>query len=137
MKKPRITLTLTMALLLLLATAVSAFAKSANAKPTFGMLYYEGDTVRTIVTPSSSPHEGRDPLFMVTNGAEGQLGIAGVAPGDRDYHGGQWAVYKVTWNDGFTPELLTSAQEVHDAATAGEVTVVRDAVADFKCPIQP
>lgn len=137
MKKSRISLMLTMALLLLMATAVSAFAKSDKANVSFGMLYYEGETVRTIVTPSSSPHEGRDPLFMVMNGVEGQLGIAGVAPGDRGYHGGQWAVYEVVWNDGYTPELLKSAQDVHDAKAAGKVMVVRNSDADFKCPIQP
>ncbi len=46
----------------------------------------------------------------MTNGAAGQLGIAGVAPGSADYHGGAWAVNLVTFNAGVMPYLLTSAQ---------------------------
>jgi hypothetical protein len=120
---------------LFLGTALSAFADSPNATVGFGTLFYNGGTVRTVVVPSAFPNSGTDPFFKVTNGAAGQLGIAGVAPGSADYHGGAWAVNLVTFN--VAPYLLTSAQAVQTAATAGDVTVTRVPAADFRCPVQP
>jgi len=73
----------------------------------------------------------------VTNGVEGQLGIAGVAPGDGPYHGGAWALNLVTFNQSVTPYLLTSDEAVFMAEAAGDVTVTRTPDADFRCPIQP
>lgn len=122
---------------LLLGTAVSGFADSANAAVGFGTLFYNGGTIHTVVTPSAFPNSGTDPFFKVTNGAAGQLGIAGVAPGTADYHGGAWAVSIVHFNSGVTPYLLTSAQAVQTAAAAGDVTVTRAPAADFRCPVQP
>jgi len=122
---------------LFLGTALSAAADSSNAAVGFGMLFFNGGTVRTVVVPAAFPNSGTDPFFKVTNGAAGQLGIAGVAPGSADYHGGAWAVNSVTFKAGITPYLLTSAQAVQTAATAGHVTVTRVPSADFRCPVQP
>ncbi len=107
------------------------------AKPGFGNLYYNGNIVRTVVAPSAFPNEGVDNFYKVTNGASGQLGVAGVAPGSPDYHGGQWKVYTVTFNSGVTPYLLTSEGVVQAALSATDVTVTRVSSADFLCPIQP
>jgi hypothetical protein len=122
---------------LLLGTALSAFADSPNAAVGFGTLFFNGGTIHTVVAPAAFPNAGLDPFFKVTNGAQGQLGIAGVAPGSPDYHGGAWAVNLVAFNPGVTPHLLTSAQAVQDAAAAGDVTVTRVPAADFRCPVQP
>lgn len=122
---------------LLLGTGLSAFADSSNAAVGFGTLYYNGGTIHTVVPPAAFPNSGRDPFYKVTNGAVGQLGIAGVAPGTADYHGGAWAVNLVTFNTGVTPFLLTSAAAVQTAAAAGDVTVTRNPSADFRCPVQP
>ncbi|MGD8432460.1 MAG: hypothetical protein PVG23_07810 [Nitrosopumilaceae archaeon] len=103
------------------------------ATPTFGMLYYEGDTVRTIIPPSET-NKGLDDLYIVTNGVQGQLGIASVAPGDRDYHGGHWIVNEVEFS--VEPYSLTSEADVLAAEMAGDVTVTRN-VGSFLCPIQP
>ena len=111
--------------------ASSAFA----ATPTFGMLYYEGEIVRTVIPPSEAKR-GLDDLYAVTNGITGQLAIAAVAPGDKDYHGGQWTVNEVTFVEGVTAYSLTSEQAVLDAEAAGDVTIDRN-VAAFLCPIQP
>ena len=72
----------------------------------------------------------------MTNPAAGQL-IAGEAPGDPGYNGGSWAVFEVTFNEGVTPYLLTSDEAVFAADAAGDVTVVRNGGADFRCPVQP
>jgi hypothetical protein len=89
--------------------------------------------VRTIVPPAETPKEGVDDLYAIPN----QLAVAAVAPGDPDYHGGKWAVHSVSWNEGVTPYLLTSADAVLAAAAAGDITITRVPQNDFKCPIQP
>ena len=122
---------------LLLGTALSAFADSPNAAVGFGTLFYNGGTIHTVIPPAAFPNSGTDPFYKLTTGAAGQLGIAGVAPGTADYHGGAWAVNLVTFNAGVTPYLLTSAAAVQAAAAAGDVTVTRVPAADFRCPVQP
>ena len=117
----------------LVLPVTSAFA----ATPGFGNLYYNGTIVRTVISPAAFPNEGRDNFYKVTNGATGQLGIAAVAPGSSDYHGGHWKVFTVSFNSGVTPVLLTSEQAVLSAQNTGMVTVTRNAAADFLCPVQP
>jgi hypothetical protein len=110
---------------------------SAQASVGTGLLFHDGTTIRTVVVPVSIPDQGTDPFYQVTNGAAGQLGIAGVAPGDGPYHGGAWQVFAVTFNQGVTPYLLTSDEAVFAAKAAGDVTVTRVDAADFRCPVQP
>jgi hypothetical protein len=114
---------------------VLVLAGPAGAQTGKGQLYLDGDVVGTVVNPAALPSGGTDPFFMVTNGASGQLGIAGVGPGQPGYTGGDWAVYLVTFNAGVTPYLLTSDEAVDAAEDAGDVTVTRDPPADFRCPI--
>src|SRR2546422_6804668 len=130
--------TLTMAFFSALVIAlVLPVTPAFAATPGFGNLYYNGTIVRTVVPPAAFPNEGRDNFYKVTNGATGQLGIAAVAPGSSDYHGGPWKVFPVTFNSEITPVLLTSEQAGLSAPNAGMVTVTRNAAADFLCPIQP
>lgn len=124
-----------MAALMIMALAVPVLADSGNVNVGFGQLFYEGETVRTVVPPAASPQMGRDNLYVIMEGANDQLPVAAVAPGDRDYHGGKWAFHSVTWN--VEPYLLGSEGDVEDAEAAGDVTITRVAANDFKCPIQP
>jgi hypothetical protein len=129
------------AMRLLLATAIAAGAALLIALPAMattgkGQLFHDGTVVGTVVTPSPiAAGSGTDPFYNVTNGAGGQLGIAGVAPGDGPYHGGSWQVYLVTFNPAVTPYLLTSDEAVIAAKAAGDVTVTRAGDADFRCPV--
>ena|SRR5438128_1904372 len=126
---------LTLATLLVIGTALLA-ALPATATTGKGQLFHDGSVVGTVVTPSPiADGSGTDPFYKVTNGATGQLGIAGVAPGDGPYHGGDWQVYLVTFNADVTPYLLTSDEAVAAAKAAGYVTVTRAAGADFRCPV--
>ncbi len=101
-----------------------------------GCCFYEGREVRTVVPPAASPRRGRDNFYGFPGGAaEGQKGVVAVAPGDTDYHGGQWAFHAVVWN--VPAYVLTSETAVLAARDAGHVTVTRVAQNDFKCPIQP
>ncbi len=122
-------------LMLTLALLLVAVAPAFAARPGFGNLYYNGEVVRTIVPPASNPQEGRDNFYVATNGVQGQLGIAAVAPGDTDYHGGHWAFHSVTWTG--APHLLTSEADVLAAEAAGYLTITRMPDLEFKCPIQP
>src|SRR5881398_2212129 len=124
-----------LALALILGTVVLAGSAEASASTGKGKLFHDGAVVGTVVVPASIPKEGTDPFYVVTNGAEGQLGIAGVAPGDGPYHGGSWQVYLVTFNPGVTPYLLTSDEAVFAAKAVGDVTVTRVGDADFRCPV--
>jgi hypothetical protein len=114
---------------------LSMAAVLATAKAGFGQLYYDGRVVRTVVPPAANPHTGIDNLYVIMAGADGQIPVAAVAPGDRNYHGGKWAFHSVTWNT--TPYLVTSEAEVRMAESLGDVTVMRIPGNDFKCPIQP
>ena len=128
----------TKAVFALLAVALALPVTSVfAATPGFGNLYYNGTIVRTVVPPSAFPNEGQDNFYKVTNGASGQLGIAAVAPGSADYHGGHWKVFTVTFHEGVTHVLLTSEQAVLAAQSAGMATVTRNSAADFLCPVQP
>ena len=123
----------------LFMVSIIVFGTLANAKNQpaagFGELYYDGTIVRTVVPPATMSKPGRDDFYVVMNGVEGQLGIAAVAPGDKDYHGGKWAFHSVMWTT--DPYLLTSEEDVLNAQTAGDVVVMRISQNDFKCPIQP
>jgi len=110
---------------------------SAHAAAGQGLLFHDGNTVRTVVNEAAMPMGGTDPFYAVTNGAEGQLGIAGVAPGDGPYHGGAWAMNLVTFGDGVTPYLLTSDEAVFDAEAAGDVSITSTPDMDFRCPVLP
>ena len=118
------------------ALAASVAALPASATTGKGELFHDGSIVGTVVTPAPiAAGSGTDPFFKVTNGAAGQLGIAGVSPGDGPYHGGSWQVYLVTFNPGVTHYLLTSDEAVIAAKAAGDVTVARVGDADFRCPV--
>lgn len=129
-KMKRIVLLLMVGLLVGLLPAPTAAAKAGK-----GLLFYDGETVRTVVPPAAMPKLGTDNFYAVMDGADGQLGIAATAPGDKDYRGGKWAFHSVTWN--VDPYLLTSEAAVFAAETAGDVSVTRVPANDFKCPIQP
>lgn len=114
-----------------LAILITSVTPALSARPGFGMLYYEGEVVRTIVPPAAITREGIDNLYVIPD----QLAVAAVAPGDRDYHGGKWAFHSVEWN--VTPYTLTSEEDVLAAEDAGDITITRVPENDFKCPIQP
>ena len=126
-----------LAAILIAEVAFSALsATSALASTTQGNLFFNGQVVRTVVTPAAVPNGGTDPFYEVSGGLAGQLGIVGDGPSSPDYRGGLWAVNDVTFTPGTTPFLLTSAQAVLTAQSLGEVTVTRNPAADFRCPIQ-
>ena len=85
--------------------------------------------------PASTPQQGRDNFYAISNGLATQKGVVAVAPGDSNYHGGHWKFHTVTFV--VAPYLLTSEGAVLAAAAAGDVTITRVPENDFRCPIQP
>ena len=131
LKRARVAVTAAVAVGLL--TAIGS-QTAFGAEPGFGRLYLDGHVVGTVVPPASlTPGTGRDPFYKVTNGVPGQLGIAGVGPGEPGFHGGDWEVFTVTFK--VAPYLLTSGSAVAAAAAKGDVTVTRQPAQDFRCPI--
>ena len=126
-----------LAVSMIVGVVVIGASVPASASTGKGNLFHDGAVVGTVVVPAHvATGSGSDPFYEVTNGAAGQLGIAGVAPGDGPYHGGDWQVWLVTFKDGVTPPyLLTSDEAVAAAQAAGDVTVTRAPAADFRCPI--
>ena len=67
-------------------------------------------------------------IYVFQNGVEGmgpfgyQPDVFASVPGDEAYSPLQ-SVHLVTWNEGATPRVLRSAEEVHEAAKRGEVTI--------------
>ena len=74
-------------------------------KPNFSAaLYADGEvwgTKGTTDLPPPNEHnlQSFDKLFMITNGAPGQLPVAEAAPGNPQYNGGRWFTHIVTWTE--------------------------------------
>lgn len=116
--------------------AVATLVAAPVSAKSFGMLYAEDEVFRTFENPARvDPGTGTDPIYTFENSTNpDQLSVARYAPGQGS-HGGRWAVYHVTWTTGDRSTLITSYDELMDHQ--GEVSIVRDEAADFRCPILP
>lgn len=117
--------------------AVMAVAGPVGAK-TFGTIYANDMAYRAFGNASNVPDgTGTDPFATFTNSANGaQVGVAEFAPGIIGHHGGRWAVYRASFTDQGDPTtLVTSWGQLQDLVDAGDVTLMRDAPADFRCPV--
>jgi hypothetical protein len=105
----------------------------------FGAVYVDDAVYRVFGNAATVPDgTGTDPFATFTNSTNGdQRGVAQFAPGSpTGHHGGRWAVYRATWTASGNPaELVTSWGELQDLVAAGEISLVRDAAADFRCPV--
>jgi hypothetical protein len=127
--RTRLTLATILTALLAMALATPAAAKD------FGTIYVDGAPYRTFGTPARvDPGTGTDPIVSFSNFDQG--GVALQAPG-RGSHGGRWEVWVATWDDPADARLVTSFGEVMDLVEAGDLTLVRNPSADFRCPILP
>ena len=114
-------------------TVGSAFA--GNGPPHVGF-YIDGATYLTVGTPTDffgtgAPASTFDTIYDL--GGNGVLNVAEAKPGDRDFNGGRWMVFPVTWH--VAPYQLTSAEAVLAAADAGQLTVATAPAKEFFCPV--
>ena len=118
--------------------AVLAVAGPASAR-TFGAVYVDGAVYRVFGNAANVPDgTGTDPFVTFTNSTNpAQLGVAEFAPGSpTGHHGGRWAVHRATWTASGDPTtLVTSWEDLEHYVATGELTLVRDAAADFRCPV--
>ncbi len=124
--------------LLLALTAALAVAVPVGAR-TFGAAYVDDMVYRVFGNKANVPDgTGTDPFAIFTNSTNAdQLGVAEFAPGSpTGHHGGRWAVYRATWTEtGDASTLVTSWDALQMYVASGELMVVRDAAADFRCPV--
>ena len=105
----------------------------------FGAIYANDLVYRVFGNAANVPDgTGTDPFATFTNSTNvAQRGVAEFAPGSpTGHHGGRWAVYRATWVDGAdASELVTSWSELQSLVASGDLLLVRDAPADFRCPV--
>ena len=119
---------------MLAATAITGTVAARD----FGAIYANDALYRTFGNPANVPDgTGTDPFATFTNSTNpAQLGVAAFAPGSpTGHHGGRWAVYRATWTSGDPSTLVTSWTELQSYVASGELSLVRDAAADFRCPV--
>jgi hypothetical protein len=105
---------------------------------TFGAVYANDQIYRVFGNAANVPDgSGTDPFATFTNSANAdQKGVAEFAPGSpTGHHGGRWAVYRATWTSGNASTLVTSWSQLESLVSSGNITLVRDAAADFRCPV--
>jgi hypothetical protein len=104
----------------------------------FGAVYVNDAIYRVFGNAANVPDgTGTDPFATFTNSTNpDQRGVAEFAPGSpTGHHGGRWAVYRATWTSGDSSELVTSWSELQSYVASGALSLVRDAAADFRCPV--
>jgi hypothetical protein len=129
-----------------------AGASPRTFTPKVQMGYYDGHLDAFISTDSSNKAEAkamginyspgmhamsRKPfpdIYMVRGtAATGQLTVLGSQPGEKDYSP-MWNEIRVTWNQSATPVLLTSDTQIHQLATAGQLTTKATNIL-IDCPV--
>jgi hypothetical protein len=125
----------------IVALALSGLAVVGVAAPVaardFGAVYANDLEYRVFGNKANVPDgTGTDPLATFTNSANAQQqGVAEFAPGSIGHHGGRWAIYRATWIAGDSTELITSWSELQAEVQRRNIMLVRDAAADFRCPV--
>jgi len=119
------------------ALLLSALASSVAAGGPPALSFYIDDVrYRTVGTPTDFTNTGApastyDKIYNL--GGNGLVNVADAKPGDRDFNGGRWAVYAVTWN--VTPWQFTNDEQVLAAAQAGDITISAEPVKLFFCNV--
>jgi hypothetical protein len=77
----------------------------------------------------------REVSYLVGRLPRSRMVLGGWGTTWRGHHGGRWAVYRATWTTGDSVTLITSWSDLQSYVASGELTLVRDAAADFRCPV--
>jgi len=118
--------------------AIMSIAGPVGARD-FGATYANDAVYRVFGNRANVPDgTGTDPFAIFTNStAPNQFGVMEFAPGSATgHHGGRWAVHRATWTElGDPSTLVTSWDDLEAYVESGELTLTRDAAADFRCPV--
>src|SRR5919198_481548 len=104
------------------AAAAGGLVKTFSQNVTLG--FYRGQVISYLDFGPVKLGSGNKvaPIWVVTNGANGQRNIIDTVPGQKNYTP-LWAVRMVTWKSGVNAHVLRSAAAVRSAQQAGDVTV--------------
>jgi len=117
---------------------------SDSAGVTGPALYVDGETYRTVGTPTDLPATAPASSFDTIYDLGGmQLNVADAAPGTPGFNGGRWEVHAIEFTD-YDAALATydandsgafdSASEI-EAALAGGAAIDLGVVKRFECPV--
>src|SRR5215207_8445725 len=100
-----------------LVASIGASGVLAGGPPNLGF-YVDDVRYRTVGTPTDffgtgAPESSYDKIYNLGTG----INVAEAKPGDRDFNGGRWLVYTVTWNT--APVQYTNVEQIYAAADAG------------------
>jgi hypothetical protein len=141
--------------LVVVATAcLSVMAGTVAAQqPNFSAaVYADGEVWGTkgtteLPAPRSNNLQSYDKLFVVVNGAAGQLPVAEAAPGNALYNGGRWFTHTVMWTaDGLGAHdplpVLMSYDDIQLHYSLGHLSIAPGSPAGgpapfFQCPLLP
>lgn len=114
-------------------------------------LWNDGELYRTVLTPKDLPDKAPDHSFdklynFDGSGLTGQRSVADAAPGDKDYNGGRWMVFAVTFTElgksihdsddnGEVDFELMSEEMVLHHKMLGHLTISEEPVRVFECPM--
>ena len=139
-------------LTLSLMVAVPAFAEGPSFEPA---IYADGVAWGTkglgeLPAPNEQMMRSFDKLYIITNGAAGQLPVSEAGPGNPAYNGGRWAAQTVIWtgqafmDHGGTVPVLMSYADIQLHESFGHLVITpgspggEEAPPDyFECPLLP
>jgi hypothetical protein len=98
---------------------------------------YSSRKVADIPAPNEHNLQSFDMLVKITNGVEGQLGVAEAGPGNPAYNGGRWYEVTATWSDTADKVLITSYDELMQQVSAGNLTIDDSNPGFLVCPLVP
>lgn len=120
-----------------LLASIGASGVLAGGPPNLGF-YVDDVRYRTVGTPTDffgtgAPESTYDRIYNLGTG----INVAEAKPGDRDFNGGRWLVYVVTWAAGVTPVQYTNVEQIYAAEDAGLLTINPVPVKAFFCNVAP
>jgi len=120
-----------------LLASIGASGVLAGGPPSLGF-YVDDVRYRTVGTPTDffgtgAPESTYDKIYNLGTG----INVAEAKPGDRDFNGGRWLVYTVTWAVGVTPVQYTNVEQIYAAEDAGWLTINPEPVKAFFCNVAP
>jgi hypothetical protein len=120
-----------------LLASLGASGVLAGGPPALGF-YVDDVRYRTVGTPTDffgtgAPDFTYDRIYNLGTG----INVADAKPGDRDFNGGRWQVYLVTWAAGVTPVQYTNDHQILAARDAGLLTIGTAPVKEFFCNVAP
>ncbi|HXG25285.1 MAG TPA: hypothetical protein VNL94_00315 [Candidatus Binatia bacterium] len=119
-----------------LLASIGASAALGGGPPALSF-YIDDVRYRTVAAPADFAGTGApgftyDRIYAL---GAGLVNVAEAKPGDRDFNGGRWAVYAITWN--VTPVQYTNDADILAAEARGDLQISEEPVRLFFCNVAP